>query len=74
MSGTFNMLGYYLLTGTTCECGTAPQTMEHLLVCLQMGQHCTHEYLAEFNDSARHCVSYWLGRILISVTVSDDTL
>jgi hypothetical protein len=48
---------------TVCECGTAPQTMEHLLACPQMGQHCTHEDLAEFNDSARHCVNYWLGRI-----------
>ena len=48
---------------TTCECGTAPQTTEHLLVCSQMGQHCTHEDGAEFNDYVRHCVSYWLGRI-----------
>ncbi len=49
--------------GTTCERETAPQTMEHLLVCLQMVQHCTHEDLIEFNDVARNCVSYWLGRI-----------
>ncbi len=40
------------------KCGTAPQTMEYLLVCPQMGQHCTHEDLAELNDSARHCNSY----------------
>ncbi len=37
--------------------------MEHLLVCPQMGKHATHENLAELNDSARHCVSYCLGRI-----------
>ncbi len=56
----------------TGQCGTAPQTMEHVVVCPQMEQHCIiHEDLAEFNDSARHCVSFWLGRIL---TLRLDTL
>ena len=33
--------------------------MEHLLVCPQMGQ--AEEDLAEFNNTASHCFSYWLG-------------
>ena len=81
--------------GTTCECGTAPQTMEHMLVCppldrfcivqklpsgcamtsfhIHVGnmnsvmktwfvntrQHCTHEDLVEFNDSARFLPYVW---------------
>ena len=55
----------YLAEGqdATCECGTAPQTMDHLLVCPQMGLECTSEDLAEFNDSGRYCASFWLGHI-----------
>ena len=44
----------------TCVCGSAPQTMDHLLRCPLLEQECNADDLAENNDSAKSCVQFWL--------------
>ena len=43
-----------------CECGTEPQSMEHLLRCPLLEHDCKAEDLAEYNKCARNCVQLWL--------------
>ena len=46
-----------------CECGTEPQTMQHLLECPLLEQTCITRDLADYNDTAHKCVQHWLNRI-----------
>ena len=57
---TLKKWGYLRSDDVTCECGSEPQTMEHLLMCPLLEQECHAEDLAEFNDCAKDCVKLWL--------------
>ena len=57
---TLKKWGYLDTEDVTCECGTAPQAMEHLLRCPLLGQQCKAEDLAEYNESAKDCAQLWL--------------
>ena len=46
-----------------CDCGSEPQTMEHLLQCPLLEQACTAEDLAAYNDTAHKCVQHYLNII-----------
>ena len=46
-----------------CECGTEPQTTQHLLECPLLEQTCTARDLAGYNDTAYKYVQHWLNRI-----------
>ena len=46
-----------------CECGTEPQTMQHLMVCPRLEHPCTASDLAEYNDYGQRCVQLWLNQI-----------
>ena len=46
-----------------CECGTEPQTIQHLLECPLLEQTCTARDLAYYYDTAYKCVQNWLNRI-----------
>ncbi|KAJ8351061.1 hypothetical protein AAFF_G00157240 [Aldrovandia affinis] len=50
----------YLSGPTTCDCGTEPQTMEHLLRCPLLGGPCTAKDLALNNTKAQQCTNHWL--------------
>ena len=47
----------------TCDCRTAPQTMQHLLQCPVLEQVCTADDLAVYNENAQKCVQQWLEYI-----------
>ena len=53
----------YLSGPTTCDCGTEPQTMEHLLQCPLLGGPCTAKDLALYNTKGQQCTKHWLGVI-----------
>ena len=44
------------------ECGTEPQSMEHLMRYCLLEHECKAEDLAEYNECARNCVQLWLKR------------
>ena len=52
--------GFIYKDDVTCECGTAPQSMEHLLRCPLLEHECKAKDLAEYNECARNCVQLWL--------------
>ena len=53
--------GYRMNEDVTCECGSEPQTMDHLLRCPLLEQECRATAdLAVFNDRAKNCVQLWL--------------
>ena len=56
----------------TCDCRTAPQTMQHLLQCPVLEQVCTADDLAVYNENAQKCVQQWLDRALISTRISES--
>ena len=58
-----NKWGYREDADITCDCGTAPQTMEHLLCCPQLEHTCTPKDLASFNENGKECVQFWLKHI-----------
>ena len=56
---TLSKWGYRPSNDTMCDCGTEPQTMEHLLRCPLVQEPCTSAY----NDNAEKCVQHWLNKI-----------
>ena len=55
--------GYLNDNDAVCDCGTEPQTMQHLLSCPLLEQPCTAADLAEFNENGQRCVQLWLNHI-----------
>ena len=55
--------GYQKDGDNTCDCGTVPQTMEHLLCCPLLEQKCTSDDLVGYNENAKKCVQLWLNHI-----------
>ena len=55
--------GYNLDGSTECDCGEAPQTMEHLLNCTLLPEPCTSHDLHNYSPRARACVLQWLGKV-----------
>ena len=55
--------GYQKDGDNTCDCGTVPQTMEHLLCCPLLEQKCTSDDLAGYTENAKKCVQLWLKHI-----------
>ena len=53
----------YLSGPTTCDCGTEPQTMEHLLQRPLLGGPCTAKDLALYNTKGQQCTKHWLAVI-----------
>ena len=60
---TLSKWGYRPSNDTMCDCGTEPQTMEHLLRCPLGQEPCTSADLATYNDNAEKCVQHWLNKI-----------
>ncbi|KAG7303178.1 hypothetical protein JYU34_011639 [Plutella xylostella] len=53
----------YTVGTNLCDCGTAPQTMEHLLSCPLCPSTCTREDLLQANQNAIKVASFWSGQI-----------
>ena len=62
MHALMQLWGYNEGEPTVCECGDE-QAMEHLLVCTNLSDPCTHEVLEEFNPRASSCVQHWAGAV-----------
>lgn len=60
---TLSKWGYLNDRDAVCNCGTEPQTMQHLLTCPLLEQPCTASDLAEFNFKGQQCVQLWLNHI-----------
>ena len=56
----FMKWGYRMTEDVTCDCGSEPQTMDHLLRCTLLKQECRVADLVAFNDRAKDCVQLWL--------------
>ena len=48
---------------TTCECGTEPQTADHILRCPLLKEPCTTADLAAYNMQAKQCVKQWIDTV-----------
>ncbi|KAG7306872.1 hypothetical protein JYU34_008341 [Plutella xylostella] len=53
----------YTVGNNLCDCGTAPQTMEHLLSCPLCPSTCTRDDLLQANQNAIIVASFWSGQI-----------
>ena len=57
---TLKKWGYSVDADTTCQCGSEPRTMEHLLKCPLLDKECTPKDLADYTDCAKDCARHWL--------------
>ena len=53
----------YTTGSTMCDCGTEPQTMQHLLHCPLLEDDCTVSDLATNTGKAQKCVKQWLTTV-----------
>ena len=60
---TLSKWGYLNDRDAVRDCGTEPQTMQHLLTCPLLEQPCTASDLAEFNCKGQQCAQLWLNHI-----------